>query len=82
MTARSTVDALLYALRRGLKCLDDPDNMRRLGDCDNVAMTFVVGELRQWDPATRHWLRLWHENELRKLTVKWRRERERRKTDV
>ena len=72
VTAHATIEALLYALRRGFKCFDDnPDNLRRLGDCNTGAFKAVMRELRKWDPASRPWLRQWTDEELDELSRRW-----------
>jgi hypothetical protein len=77
MTAASTLDALLYVLRRGMACFDDRDNRRRLGDCDDESLKRIVAELRTW-PAGRSWLRAWSEDEVAELTTLWKSERAKR----
>jgi hypothetical protein len=68
MAAASTKDALQFALRRGMKCFDDPDNRRRLADRDADEFKALLAELHIW-PGGRHWLRTWPETELRDLTA-------------
>jgi hypothetical protein len=37
-TPQSTIDAILYCVRqRGLAALDEPENQRRLRECDDAA---------------------------------------------
>jgi hypothetical protein len=62
-TATSTVEALMYGLRRGLSCLGDPGNRDRLRRCDADAM----GEI-----ARRLLDRKWPKEDVVKLVEAWR----------
>jgi hypothetical protein len=44
-TPNTTVEALMYGLRRGLSCLDDPGNRDRLRRCDADAITEIAERL-------------------------------------
>jgi hypothetical protein len=46
MTLKVTIEAIMYGLRRGLSCLDDPNNKARLRDCDDAAMKEITARLR------------------------------------
>lgn len=75
--AQSTVDALLYAMRRGLSCLDNPANRRRLTDCNSRQVKAIVAELRTWpgltaDGKPRPWLPAWPKGDRQKLIELWR----------
>jgi len=54
-TAPTTVEALMYGLRRGLSCLGDPGNRDRLRRCDAGAMTEIAKRLldRKWPEDDR-----------------------------
>ncbi len=54
-TKKSTVDALLYALRRGLCCLSDPANRDRLRNCDAPAMNTIARSLLTGECLKSHW---------------------------
>jgi hypothetical protein len=71
-TPASTIEALLYALRRGLSCLDDPANRDRLRSCDDAAMKEVVTRLRSWKSRNVDWLRPWADEDIAKLIKVWR----------
>lgn len=66
-TPASTVEALMYALRRGLSCLDDPANRARLRSCDEPAMKEIVARLRSWKAKNVAWLRAWSDEDIAKL---------------
>jgi hypothetical protein len=71
-TPASTIEALAYALRRGLSCLDDPSNRDRLGRCDNAAMKEIVSRLRSWKARNAAWLPAWSDVDIGKLAKAWR----------
>ena len=48
--AQSTVDALMYALRRGLGALEDGRNLLRLGELDDAQMRECVIALQKRKP--------------------------------
>lgn len=75
-TPASTVEALMYVLRRGLSCLDDPANRHRLRCCDDAAMREVVGRLRSWKARNVSWLPAWSDQDIAKLAKAWRTLRE------
>jgi hypothetical protein len=62
-TAPSTVEALMYGLRRGLSCLGDPGNLDRLRRCDPDAMTEIAKRLLDLK---------WSEDDVVKLVEAWR----------
>ncbi len=71
-TPASTIEALLYALRCGLSCLDDPANRARLRSCDDAAMKEIVTRLRGWKARNVDWLRPWTDGDIAKLIKVWR----------
>jgi hypothetical protein len=75
-TPQSTVDALLYVLRRGLSCLSDPANQERLSRCDEAAIRTIAAELLTWPGQTRKgeprpWLPAWAPDDAGKLVDAW-----------
>lgn len=75
-TPTSTIEALLYGLRRGLSCLKDPGNYDRLQRCDEAAMRQVAKTLLTWPGTTRQgqprsWLPSWTEEDIAKLLGLW-----------
>jgi hypothetical protein len=66
-TAATTIEAMLYALRRGLSCLDDPANRVRLRSCDEPAMKEIVSRLRSWKDRKVDWLPAWSDADIAKL---------------
>src|SRR5882672_6168548 len=78
-TPASTIEALMYALRRGLSCLDDPANRDRLRSCDNGAMREIVSRLRSWKDRKVDWLPAWSDADIGKLAKAWRNLREARR---
>jgi hypothetical protein len=71
-TSVSTIEALMYALRRGLSCVDDPANRDRLRSCDDAAMKEVIARLRSWKSRNVDWLRPWTDEDMAKLIKVWR----------
>jgi hypothetical protein len=61
-TPNTTVEALMYGLRRGLSCLDDPGNRDRLRRCDGAAMRAIVQRLID---------RGWPDHDIEKLFAMW-----------
>jgi hypothetical protein len=71
-TPATTVEALMYVLRRGLSCLDDPANRARLRSCDDAAMKEIVARLRTWKSRNASWLPAWSDTDIAKLAKAWR----------
>jgi hypothetical protein len=61
-TATSTVEALMFGLRRGMSCLEEPGNHDRLRRCDATAMKQITARLLG---------RGWPEDEIAKLVAAW-----------
>jgi hypothetical protein len=75
-TPEATIDALLYALRRGLPCLNDQNNVTRLRACDEEAIRRVAASLTTWpgvtpDGEVRDWLPAWSQPDIAKLLELW-----------
>jgi hypothetical protein len=62
-TASSTIEAMMYGLRRGLSCLEDPGNRDRLRRCDTAAMTEIAGRLTALK---------WPDERIEKVIMAWR----------
>ena len=76
LTPATTIEAMLYVLRRGLACLDDSSNRDRLRLCDDVAMKEIVSRLRSWKAQNVNWLPAWSDDHITKLAKAWRTLRE------
>ena len=61
-TPQSTVEALMYALRRGMSCLEDQGNRDRLRRCDADAMEQIAKRLPRFG---------WDDDDLRVLVDVW-----------
>lgn len=48
--ASSTVEALMYQLRKGTDALAQPDTLRRLAELDDAQMLKVAADLQQFKP--------------------------------
>ncbi len=66
--ARSTVEALMYSLRRGVNELTHPDTLRRLSAIDNAQLKAVCRRLQNFKPeiATP-----WSSEKVAALIAKW-----------
>jgi hypothetical protein len=66
--AQSTIDALLYSLRKGVGVLSRDDVLHRLGELDDtqVRQTIVLLQKRDGRIAAR-----WSDNEIEKLIETW-----------
>ncbi len=76
-TPTSTIDALFYALRRGLSCFADSGNVDRLRRCDETAIRTITAGLLTWpgktaDGKPRPWLPAWTKDDVIKLVAVWR----------
>jgi hypothetical protein len=71
-TPKSTVEALMYALRRGLSCLSDPGNRDRLRRCDSAAIKEVAARLLSWNDRTAGRQPNWPPDDIDRLLAAWR----------
>jgi hypothetical protein len=71
-TPATTVEALMYALRCGLSCLEDHANRVRLLSCDSAAMKEIIARLRTWKARKVDWLPVWSDADTGKLAKAWR----------
>jgi hypothetical protein len=71
-TPQSTIDALLYGLRRGLSCLEDSAEVDRLTRCDERAIRTIAAELVTRKTKDKPWLPAWSEEDISKLIDVWR----------
>jgi len=76
-TSQSTIEALMYALRRGLSCFGEPGNVERLKCCDKAAVEQIAKRLRTWKAKQVPWLPPYTDNEIATLLKLWRALRER-----
>ncbi len=76
-TPQTTIEALLFGLRRGLSCLDDPSNCDRLARCDAAAVEQIALRLRAWKAKRVAWLPAYSDHEIATLLKLWRALRER-----
>jgi hypothetical protein len=66
--AASTVEALMYALRRGGSALNESSNLRRLGELSEPQLHEVCARLQKFKP---HIARAWTQREIEALVVPW-----------
>jgi hypothetical protein len=71
-TPWSTVEALLYGLRRGLSCLDDPSNRDRLARCDAAAMKEISARLLDMKARSKGARADWSKEDVGTLISVWR----------
>ena len=67
MTAQTTIEALIYELRRGVGMLGEEATRGRLGRCNKKAIKQVMRRLRaghQFDPK-------WSEADVQTLALEW-----------
>ena len=76
MTAPTTVEAMLFALRSGLSCLANPGNRDRLQACDPAAMREIAARLHSWRALRAAWLPAWDDGDVKRLILVWRALRE------
>jgi len=67
-TAASTVEALMYSLRRGIDELTKPDTLRRLSELEEGQLKIVCRRVQNFNPeiATP-----WRSDEVAALIAKW-----------
>jgi hypothetical protein len=70
-TPGTTVESVLYALRRGLSCLDDPGNRERLRRCDAAAMREICHRLLNFSSGSAGRHPDWTGAEVAKLFALW-----------
>jgi hypothetical protein len=66
--ATSTIEALMYALRRGGAVLTDPNNARRLSELSEAQLHGVCARLQNLKPTIA---RLWTAEEVEALVAIW-----------
>jgi hypothetical protein len=71
-TPATTVEALMFGLRRGLSCLADPGNCDRLQRCDPDAIKQIAARLRSWRSRNIVWLPAYSDDDIAKLIRVWR----------
>jgi hypothetical protein len=71
-TPSTTVEALMYGLRRGLSCLDDLGNLDRLRRCDEAAMTGIASRLIDMKAQSKGARSDWTEDAVADLLAIWR----------
>jgi hypothetical protein len=74
-TPQATIEALMFGLRRGLSCLEDPGNRDRLRRCDAAAVEQFVPRLRSWRCVA--WLPAYADDDIVTLLKVWRALKER-----
>jgi hypothetical protein len=67
-----TIEALMYALRRGLSGLDDPRTRDRLRRCDPEAMKRIAERLLTLSERTAACRESWSQGDVTKLVAVWR----------
>lgn len=71
VTAESTVETLMFALRRGLGCFDDQGNRVRLRNCDADAMERIAARLLDMNAGSKGQRPDWQVADVAKLISKW-----------
>src|SRR5262245_42664736 len=66
--AASTVEALMFSLRRGVNELASPDTQRRLSELDEGQLSAVCGRLQNFKPEI---VAAWEPEEIEALTNIW-----------
>jgi hypothetical protein len=66
--APTTVEALMYSLRRGVEALRDPNTLRRLGQLDEAQAREAAGRVRKFMP---HIAPAWEVDEVEALLEVW-----------
>ena len=61
-TPPTTIEALMFALRRGMACFDDPGNLDRLRRCDTDAIEEIAKRLPRFG---------WDDDDIEKLIKLW-----------
>jgi hypothetical protein len=70
-TPKSTIEALLFGLRRGLSCLDEAGNRARLARCDAAAMKVVAARLLNLKALSKGARDDWPKDDVEKLVALW-----------
>jgi hypothetical protein len=76
-TPEATIEAMLFGLRRGLSCLNDPGNLDRLQRCDAAAIEQIAIRLRARNAKNVAWLPPYTDDDIATLLKVWRAIRER-----
>jgi len=71
-TPVSTIEALMYALRSGLSCLQDEGNRDRLRRCDRPAMKEIATRLLDMKRRSNGGRPDWTKEDVAKLLKAWR----------
>jgi len=66
--AHSTVDALMYSLRRGIEAITEPDNQRQLAELSENQLLAVCQRLQNFKP---HIAPAWPPEELDAIVTIW-----------
>jgi hypothetical protein len=70
-TPASTIEALMFGLRRGLSCLDEPGNRARLARCDASAMKQIAARLLNLKELSNGARPDWSRADVEKLVALW-----------
>ena len=65
--AESTLEALLYELRGGVRILQEEGARGRLRSCDERSLRWIIQQLRAWKIKKLSWLPPWSESDIAEL---------------
>jgi hypothetical protein len=72
MTAPTTIESMMYALReRGLSCLQELNSRDRLARCDAAAMKQITERLLNMGNGSKGRLKDWPVADVEKVLVAW-----------
>jgi hypothetical protein len=72
-TPQSTIEALMFGLRRGFPCFEDSSNVDRLRRCDEAAMQEIAGRLLNMSERSKGARPDWPREQVDRLIDLWRR---------
>jgi hypothetical protein len=71
-TPPTTIEAMMFSLRRGAACLNDTATRERLGRCDAAAIEQIAIRLRTWKSKNVPWLPAYTDDDIATLLRVWR----------
>jgi hypothetical protein len=70
-TTEATVEAIMFGLRRGLGCFDNPGNLARLRSCEADAMERIAARLLDMNALSKGVRPEWSAEDVEKLISMW-----------